>query len=247
MNRSLRFGIIVCLTLLASVVSMSMSHGATTIYGTSWQERYNSTTSAFSSTYEGSPRIGTSYSGSGLFYMEGFFVFQLPDLGAIVNPFTEATLSFAFSGYPGNGQVGVVTDVYGFAASSTSTLNTSMFYIGANDTTSGVTKLADNFLNSASYAADTVFTLSGTTILDYFNAQYAGGSGAGKYIVLRFNPDATPTSSGNSGYNLYGDSAVDAFKPSFTFTTVPEPNSLALLFLGATTLLGLTRNRRHSL
>lgn len=235
--------------LLAALAASAGSGRADVLFGTSWQVRYDNTTSVFSSTFEGAPRIGTSFSSSNLFYMEGVFAFQLPSLGAVSNPFSAATLSLGFAGYAANGQSGVVADLYGLSASSSSTVGTSMYYLGASDTTSGVTLIADNFLNSTGYSTGTALTTSASALDDYLNAKYAGGAGAGKWIFFRLNPDATPTSTGNSGYNISGDSTTGsstALQPflSYTVASVPEPPVLGLALLAVGAMAVRIRRRR---
>jgi len=112
-------------------------------------------------------------------------VFQLPTLPA-GQKFAAANLSF----YMGkNGTPTYNGDLYGLPVSASSTVSPSSFYVGAADPTA--TLIQDNLFTPA-MAAGTI-TTSSAVLADYLNNAYANGTGAGKYVFFRINPDANVT------------------------------------------------------
>ncbi len=225
--------ILKALAIASLVIGLSDSRAAV-IYATdSKQINFNSTTStvAVSSSIT-SPRVGGTYTSPTTFYTNAVFVFQLPDLGEIANPFSDVSLDLSFAGYPGGGRGGNIGDLYGIGVSSSSTVTSSMYYLGLNDTTSGVVKLAGDFLNSSSYATGASFSASGSSVTDYLNSVYAGGDNAGSYVFFRINPQSNPPANNATGYNLYGVNAgSDSLKPMLNYTAVPEPTIGAFLLV----------------
>jgi hypothetical protein len=162
------------------------------------------------------------------------YVFKLPYLGANVNPFQTASLTF---------RVGLVdanttnADLYGLPSRASSSVLATDYYLGNNDTTNA-TKLQDNILhNTTPDVLENTFVSSSTigsaALLSYLNDEYAAGAGAGEYVFLRLNPDANMgTTISNFGYNVYTANApindpvnLSTFGPYITFTAIPEPSA----------------------
>ena len=146
-------------------------------------------------------------------------VFRLPYLGAIANPFTGATFSV---GLVTAGQWstygGFKADLYGLGVRATPEITGNDFYIGASDPTDA-TKVQDNWLDFDvdPVIATGVKSLSSQALTDYLNTQYAGGTNAGKYIVLRISMDA----SGNPWKDYLfasADNATEADRPVINYT-----------------------------
>ncbi len=121
------------------------------------------------------------------------YVFQLPDFGAVANPFTTAIFRFEMSsnsGTPAN------VDLYGLGRRTASTVLASDYY-GQTTTadSSDATFLQDNILISST-ATGIISTNSngGTSLKNYLNTQYASGVGAGKFVFLRLSSNGTATS-----------------------------------------------------
>jgi autotransporter-associated beta strand protein len=139
-------------------------------------------------------------SGSPVYDRSAVYVFQLPDFGAVPNPFTSAKFQFNLSsksGTPPN------VDLYGLGRRAGSTVLASDYY---GETTTAdptdATRIVDNILTSTT--ATGVRSNSATTLLNYLNAQYAAGAGAGQYVFLRFSTDTAAT-----GANRYGMTSAD--------------------------------------
>lgn len=197
------------------------------------------------------PRVGNSYTAAnvGNNYAVGLnanscavFFFQIPDLGTVSNPFTNATLSIGFLSYPGGGWNNIVADLYGLGVQATKTASNSMYFAGDSDDRAGTVKLADNFLNSSSYATGSLLStsVSSSALTDYLNAAYAGGANIGKYIVLRINSDSSSNLTGASGYNLSGINSASELIPSISYEvgSIPEPKTVSLL-IGFSGIFGI--------
>ena len=119
------------------------------------------------------------------------FVFQLPDLGAVADPFTNASFRFNVSSVtsaPPN------TDLYGLGSRTSAAVLTSDYY--GQTTTVDPTDaiyLQNNILTSSSSASLISTNAAGSTALkNYLNTQYASGAGIGQYVFLRMSSDTAP-------------------------------------------------------
>ncbi len=170
------------------------------------------------------------------------FVFQLPDFGAVVDPFTEATLSVSLVTSNSNWG-GFNTDIWGLGARNNPTPLGSDAYVGTNDTTDA-TKIRDDFKNFNTSSPSTgTFDTSNSALLNYLNDQYADGANAGNYIFIRISP----TGVGNSWKDFRWASAENgtaANRPVITYEAIPEPASLMLVASGG--CLMLLRRRAKS-
>ncbi len=132
------------------------------------------------------------------------YVFPLPDFGAVTNPFTTAKFQFHLlskTGTPPN------VDLYGLGRRSSSTVLASDYY---GETTTAdptdATLLQNNILISANASGvRSTSTTGGTALINYLNAQYASGAGAGQYVFLRFNTKTAAT-----GANRYALTPADS-------------------------------------
>jgi autotransporter-associated beta strand protein len=119
------------------------------------------------------------------------FVFQLPDLGAVADPFTNASFRFnvaSVTGAPPN------IDLYGLGSRTNAAVLTSDYY-GETTTVdpTDATYLQNNILTSSSSASLVTTNTAGSTALkSYLNAQYASGAGIGKHVFLRLSSDTAP-------------------------------------------------------
>ncbi len=167
-------------------------------------------------------------------------VFQLPDLGAIANPFTTATLSVHFANKSGSPAYNV--DLYGLAAQATAIPSTTIFYANSEiDGGTGVTLIQQDFAVTTTGMGS--LSTSGGNLLAYLNAQYNGGAGVGQYVVFRFNPDSSTLGTTAVGYNFSSvDNGTNPI-PSITYTAIPEPGGGALLLLGGVLMTRL-RSRK---
>lgn len=190
-------------------------------------------------------RVGASTGAPGAGARVDVLVFQLPAPGPGESAVVAAA-SFTFTILTNYGGNAYNIDLYGLPARASKTMVNSdpNFYVGASDPSAGAWKLADNILTASNTLVGTVQTDTSTSSLltDYLNAQYgADGSGAGKYVFIRLNPDSSPPSE-NSGVDI-AQSEFGSSLPQLTITFVPEPALVAPLSLALLTALRPRRRR----
>lgn len=156
------------------------------------------------------------------------FVFQLPNLGAVANPFSTVTFSVAL--VSASDFNGFSADVYGLGARDLPNVLASDAFAGGTDSTDAV-RLADNWINlNVSGISTGVRTLSNAALANYLNNQYAGGAGAGRYVFIRISPDAGSNIWKNTRFA--SSEATDAAqRPTMTYTLAvpPPPNTAPIL------------------
>ncbi|MFC7335955.1 LamG-like jellyroll fold domain-containing protein [Haloferula chungangensis] len=153
------------------------------------------------------------------------YVFQLPDLGLVSDPFTNA--SFAFNYISKDGTVPNV-DLYGLGRRDDATVLASDYY-GQTSTAdpSDATRLQTSILTNATPLGAVSTSASGNTaLLNYLNAQYASGAGIGEFVFLRLSSTvpknsinrATVTMSEGGVSNLTTDT-----RPRIAYTSASDP------------------------
>jgi len=149
------------------------------------------------------------------------YVFQLPNYGAVANPFTTAAFSFDV--------VSTSTvhncDLYGLLNRAASTVLTND-YFGCATPDPNATQIQATILTCATPAGTVTSSAAGNSALvNYLNAQYNGGAGAGRWVFLRISTD-TPRSGINRDTLTMADGAVTT--PTNTWPqinyTVTVPN-----------------------
>ena len=117
------------------------------------------------------------------------FVFQLPDFGAVADPFGNARMEFRFDSLTG---LPPGADLYGLGRRAFSQVLPDDYHgeTSAADPTDAV-RLQTNILTSASALGRITTNFPGSVALvDYLNTQYEGGAGAGQYVFLRLSTNA---------------------------------------------------------
>jgi hypothetical protein len=172
------------------------------------------------------------------------YAFQLPDLGAVANPFLSASFSFGVGGIDTNTATTLVNgDLYGLGSRTSSTVATGDYYLGSGDDTTDATKLQDSILAAGVTTANSTVTTDvagSAALLAYLNSEYAGGAGVGEFVFLRLSPDKAITVNA-TGYNVYTANEATNPKPTITYEAIPEPASLGLFGLAG---MALVRRRR---
>ncbi len=177
-------------------------------------------------------------------------VFQLPDFGAVSNPFLTVDFGIHLATLTGTPAYNV--DLYGLGLQSTDTLTvgsgalaTNRFY-EADAVDPNATLIQLDFTTPATNALGFKNTdaTADLALTSYLNTLYASGAGANQFVVFRLNPDAN-LGSPTLGYNYSSADAGDgtAFDPVLTYTAVPEPSASVMLIAGAS-LIGFIRRRR---
>jgi hypothetical protein len=207
-GRTARFQRLTTGLLAGTLLAVSSLHAQTsTIYGLTADRQVNS-----AGVLSDTTPMQVGYSGST--GMNAVVVFQLPTLPA-GKEFDAASLRLYQNGRDGTPAFNA--DLYGVAISASSAVLASQYYAGAFDSASILIK--DNLLTSASGTGSIYATASELT--DFLNAVYANGSGAGKYVFLRVNPDI----SGLNNYTRYKFYSADYsggayYWPALTYGTV---------------------------
>ncbi len=141
-------------------------------------------------------------------------VFQLPDLGTIDDPFQMASFQGYLTQTVTSGGIG--GDLYGMdRRDSPDILNTD--YYGRTDTPDpSAVLLQDDFLVEDMAIDAPVFTSAAgsANLMEFLNAQYAGGEGIGDYVFLRLNVDADTTQRWSLGSGNISD---DTQKPQLLY------------------------------
>lgn len=194
-------------------------------------------------------RVGASTSGfAGAGARSAEYVFQLPTPPANQQPIvSDAKLQFTITGDQPDGTYNI--DLYGLPARPASTVFMTDNY--TDPTSIPTATLIESAIVPAAHPAGTLPELVSTNLtgsqalVNYLNLQYGpDGSGAGKWIFLRLNPDTAAVTVENSGVDVaFADNATG--KPTLTVDFVPEPTAVPILVglaLGAAT----RRRRRFS-
>ncbi|MGC6467209.1 MAG: hypothetical protein ACON38_19345 [Akkermansiaceae bacterium] len=117
------------------------------------------------------------------------YVFELPDLGAVSDPFQEADFVFEFVGKNSSLRG---HDLYGLGRRADATVEAGDYYSQTStiDPTDA-TRLQQSILTNST-PLGLVRTSGGgsSNLVNYLNAQYAGGAGVGEYVFLRINTRA---------------------------------------------------------
>ncbi len=148
--------------------------------------RSNSTLASSSNTTLVAGSTGSPLPGS-----SPVLVFQLPNFGAVSNPFSSASLRVLVASKtstPPN------VDLYGLGRRASATVLATDYY-GQTTTVdpSDATLLQNDFLTSSSANGPIYTNSSGTSLRNYLNTQYANGAGAGQYVFIRLSPDSAPS------------------------------------------------------
>ncbi len=240
---------------LACLCTLAASLHADVIFGSTSDVELNEGNILQTTTTGPTARAGASNSApSG--GRNALFVFQLPDLGLISNPFTSADFGLNLATLTGTPNYNVDLYALGTQSSSTMTLGSGVLstnrYYESNAVDSNATLIQLDFTTPATNTLGFKNTdaTGDLNLLSFLNAAYAGGSGANMFAIFRINPDAD-LASATVGYNYSSADAGTApatagagttFDPVITYAAVPEPAS-ALVLAGG--LLGLSFLRRR--
>jgi hypothetical protein len=148
--------------------------------------------------------------------------FQLPDLGAVANPFTSASLTVNLESLTDIDGFAFNVDLYAFPPRpgfDQPVLGTLVYYeSGAVDPNTDMTLLQTDFITGGSSAALGLYSTNSAgsaNLLAYLNAQYNGGAGVGEFVFFRLNPDAG-NGSVVEGYNLTSANGANN-RPTITY------------------------------
>lgn len=176
--------------------------------------------------------------------------FELPNFGAVNDPFTTADLGVQVY-EKGNATVTNI-DLYGVRVDADPAIAASDWYNGATPDPNA-TLIQAGFLTPASPAIGAGMPNNFTdaagdlALTDYLNDAYAGGANAGQFVFLRLSYASDTFASGWDAYKitvreaaLVGDAPVIAYESSFS--VIPEPSGVALL--GLLTGAAMVQRRR---
>jgi len=158
------------------------------------------------------------------------YVFQLPNWGAVTNPFLSASFTFNFISKNISGIRNY--DLYGLGARDNGMVLTNDYYAtNAVADPTEATRLQTSILTSGT-ALGLVSTSAGGNagLLAYLNGQYAAGAGAGKYVFLRLNSASVKSGSSYATLTMSegGTTAPTDTRPQINFTAI-KPNTAPML------------------
>ncbi|HEY7115526.1 MAG TPA: hypothetical protein VH475_03010, partial [Tepidisphaeraceae bacterium] len=186
-------------------------------------------------------RVGASTTSPGEGGRAVVYVFQLPTPPLGLSPVTDASLSFVVSLDRQHPAYNI--DLYALPARSDPAVQSTDAFFGPLDP--AATLIEDNILPADTVQPPvsliTTDPAANTSLVTWLNSQYGvDGSGAGKYVFLRLNPDIDPPVE-NSGVDVVmAENAANV--AAMTINFVPEP---ATAIAGAC-LLGLSTSFRRS-
>ncbi len=154
------------------------------------------------------------------------FVFQLPSLGAVANPFTETSFTFNYTSK--NGTLKRM-DLYGLGRRASANVLGSDYY-GSNVTVDATdaTRLQTGILVDSSPIGLTSTSATGdTSLLNYLNNQYASGAGQGQFVFLRLNTGEVKTAIDRAFITMSEGSTTTPIdtRPRIVYTAFPANNS----------------------
>ena len=152
------------------------------------------------------------------------YVFQLPISGTVANPFTSA--SFTFNNLSASNSV-KNCDLYGLGRRVSPALLTSDYYGSTTTVDTGATKLQTSIVTSSATAGlITTSTTANKALLNYLNAQYASGAGAGQYVFLRLNTSQVKTGVDRVTLTMAegGVTTPVDTRPQINYTAIPSNN-----------------------
>ena len=153
--------------------------------------------------------------------------FQLPNFGAIADPFTSA--SFGVNLYNKGGATVTDLDLYAVRVSPSPQIATTDWYNGAAPDPNA-TLIQESFLTPASTTTsvgpesgpNNITDAAGNAaLLAYLNSAYDGGAGAGQFVFLRVSYGSDDFATGNDAYNFTTrNAALDGDAPVINFTSI---------------------------
>ena len=172
--------------------------------------------------------IGEWYGNTGL--TTAVIPFQLPNFGAVTNPFTSA--NFGVNLY----QKGVATvthlDLYAVRLNPSPQIATTDWYNGSAPDPNA-TLIQASFLTPASTVTSVgsssgpnnlTDTAGSAALLSYLNSAYNGGVGAGQFVFLRVSYSSNNFPSGWDAYNFTTrNAALEGDAPVINFTSAVPP------------------------
>lgn len=159
--------------------------------------------------------------------------FELPNLGAIDDPFTSADLGIMV--YNIGGDTVTDIDLYGVRVDADPAISPADFYVGSAFDPSA-TLIQESFLTPGSSAGfvgapnNNTNAAGDSALLAFLNDAYDGGAGAGQFVFLRLSYGADNFASGFDAYQMtVREAGQQGEWPVITFTAVPEPTALLMV------------------
>lgn len=239
--------------LTTQICVTSEAHGAT-IYSDAndgqVEMRSDWTNPAIQNTNDWNMGVGEWY-GNGL--LSAVMPFQLPDFGAVSNPFTSA--EFGVNLYEKGNATVTSIDLYAVRVNASPSISATDYYSGSSADPSA-TLVQAGFLTPSSTTtsvglssgANNLTSVGGSAVLlNFLNSSYNNGSGAGQYVFLRLSYASGTYAAGWDAYKITSRNAgLEGDWPAISYSAIPEPASFAVLSSAGVFGLAMVRRRRNS-
>ena len=163
-------------------------------------------------------RVGRFTTGDGI-SVTAVYVFELPDLGLVADPFTTADLEFTFLALdPVAAAPDYNADLFGIDARPLPDVDATIDFFAGPGPDPDATSLQEDILTPTTDFG----RINSVDIAAYLNAQYDGGAGIGQFVFLRFSPDYDPGTiiDDRDGYLIAANNNADtALRAVINFTT----------------------------
>lgn len=146
------------------------------------------------------------------------YVFQLPDVGRIDNPFLNTSFSFNYDGKDGTLKN---IDLYGIGKRSAADVLGSDYYgqTATLDPTDATIIQTSLLTDSTDFG---IIITENDALTDYLNAQYEGGAGVGHYVFLRLSSTTEKTGISRAKVTMSEGGLADT-RPQLSFNALRSP------------------------
>lgn len=187
-------------------------------------------------------RVGEYYYPGGSSFVMPFLLPSLP----AGQGFGTADLRFQLYGKTEVFPPTVGVDLYGLNRRALDTLLSGDYYSSATIDPAAALIGEDVVTPAMGLAVYNTSGATNTALVNYLNAQYADGAGAGQYVFLRFSYAGDVPLTDTAYYFLTQNASGETERPVLTYTTTAIPEAETIAFLAGTIGLAFLLRKRGS-